>query len=319
MSNSKFEYVKDYEIHTSLLKGTFIVVRVDGKAFTKFCDKHHLVKPNDVRCVQLMNTAALHVCDAFTEIILAYGQSDEYSFAFKQNAKVYQRREQKIISVLVSTFTSAFVFNWSKFFDVPLAYPVSFDSRVVLYPDLNTLKDYFFWRQVDCHINNLYNTTFWLLVQKEKLSNDEAHKKLKGTFSKDKHEILYNLGFNYNNAESVYKKGSLIIRFKDESKKSSSKNKKKQDYKDNKDNTDIEVIEKNLEKIDINTENIENKKSNDKISLYKTYDCTLDKDLKGVENKEFGKVAENFFSSGLKVVNEDIINNKALWESLLYK
>ena len=36
MSKSKFEYVKDFEIHSELLKNTYIVVRIDGKGFTKY-------------------------------------------------------------------------------------------------------------------------------------------------------------------------------------------------------------------------------------------------------------------------------------------
>lgn len=36
MSKSKFEYVKDYEIHNELLKNTYIVLRIDGKGFTKY-------------------------------------------------------------------------------------------------------------------------------------------------------------------------------------------------------------------------------------------------------------------------------------------
>ena len=39
-----------------------------------------------------------------------------------------------------------------------------FDSRCVLYPDKKNVMDYFAWRQVDCHINNLYNTCFWGLA-----------------------------------------------------------------------------------------------------------------------------------------------------------
>lgn len=35
MSNSKFEYVKSFEIHNELLKNTFIVIRIDGRGFTK--------------------------------------------------------------------------------------------------------------------------------------------------------------------------------------------------------------------------------------------------------------------------------------------
>jgi hypothetical protein len=35
MANSKYEYVKSYELDDKLLPGCFIVVRIDGKGFTK--------------------------------------------------------------------------------------------------------------------------------------------------------------------------------------------------------------------------------------------------------------------------------------------
>lgn len=41
----------------------------------------------------------------------------------------------------------------------------AFDGRVVLYPSDQNMRDYVSWRQADCHINNLYNTCFWALVQ----------------------------------------------------------------------------------------------------------------------------------------------------------
>jgi tRNA(His) guanylyltransferase len=36
MANSKFEYVKYFEIDNKLLNNTYIVVRIDGKGFTKY-------------------------------------------------------------------------------------------------------------------------------------------------------------------------------------------------------------------------------------------------------------------------------------------
>ncbi|KAG5440814.1 hypothetical protein PCK2_000113, partial [Pneumocystis canis] len=53
------------------------------------------------------------------------------------------------------------------------------------------IRDYLSWRQVDCHINNLYNTTFWALVQKGGLTTTEAEKTLMGTQARDKNEILF--------------------------------------------------------------------------------------------------------------------------------
>lgn len=69
------------------------------------------------------------------------------------------------------------------------------------------------WRQVDCHINNLYNTTFWTLIQQGGLTAIEAEEKLQGTVSGDKNEILFtDFGINYNNEPEVFKKGSVVFR-----------------------------------------------------------------------------------------------------------
>ena len=97
---------------------------------------------------------------------------------FNKNAKLFNRREDKILSCTLSLFSSAYVMHFSKYFAASgkqLPSIPSFDARIVLYPSLADLKAYLSWRQVDCHINNLYNTTFWALVQRGNLSRDEAH------------------------------------------------------------------------------------------------------------------------------------------------
>jgi tRNA(His) guanylyltransferase len=94
-----------------------------------------------------------------------------------------------------------------------LKYPPVFDGRIILYPSLNNLKDYLSWRQVDCHINNLYNTTFWALVIIGNLTREEANERLKGTLSKDKNEILFKeFNINYNNLDEIFKKGTILFR-----------------------------------------------------------------------------------------------------------
>jgi hypothetical protein len=111
-----------------------------------------------------------------------------------------------------SHFASSFVFHWSKFFpSSPLLYPPTFDGRVVLYPTSANLRDYLSWRQADCHINNLYNTCFWALVH-DGMTNTDAVKRLKGTLSSDKNEILFSrFNINYNNIPPVYRKGTTLI------------------------------------------------------------------------------------------------------------
>ncbi|XXH05676.1 hypothetical protein Hte_012111 [Hypoxylon texense] len=69
------------------------------------------------------------------------------------------------------------------------------------------------WRQVDCHINNLYNTTFWSLVQLGGMDAKEAENLLKGTLAADKNEVLFSkFQINYNNEPEIFKKGSVIYR-----------------------------------------------------------------------------------------------------------
>lgn len=52
--------------------------------------------------------------------------------------------------MLTSLFTSAYVFHWNAYFpDTKLAYPPSFDGRVVIYPGQQEIRDYFAWRQAD--------------------------------------------------------------------------------------------------------------------------------------------------------------------------
>lgn len=116
MANSKFEYVKKFEQSHLLLPSTFMVVRIDGRGFTNFTNLHKFEKPNDIRGLNLMNKCAKEVMKSFTEIIIAYGDSDEYSFAFKKSAKVFNRREDKILSCVLSLFSTSYVFYWSRYF-----------------------------------------------------------------------------------------------------------------------------------------------------------------------------------------------------------
>ncbi|CAG9566802.1 unnamed protein product [Danaus chrysippus] len=225
MAKSSFEYVKTFELDDTLLPNSWIVVRLDGKCFHKFADDHNFKKPNDIRALRLMNYSAYSVLKEFNELLLAYGQSDEYSFIFKKDCNLYKRRAAKLLTIVNSKFTSSYVFYWRKFFgDEELKYPPTFDGRLVLYPSQENLIDYLKWRQADVHINNLYNTTFWALVLKGNLTPSQAEKRLSGTLSADKNEILFKeFGENYNNEPEIFKRGTLLTRkciIDEESKKS---------------------------------------------------------------------------------------------------
>ncbi|EIW57505.1 tRNAHis guanylyltransferase [Trametes versicolor FP-101664 SS1] len=214
MAGSKFAYVRNFELPDPLLPETFMVLRIDGHAFHRLSAEHDFAKPNDERALQLMDHAARDVMNEFKDIVLAFGESDEYSFLFRKSTTLYNRRESKILSTITSLFTSSYVFNWPKYLpDTPLKYCPSFDGRIVLYPSITAVRDYFSWRQADTHINNMYNTVFWALVLQGGQTTTEAHATLRGTVSATKHEIMFSkFGINYNDLPARFRKGSILVR-----------------------------------------------------------------------------------------------------------
>ncbi|QLL32234.1 hypothetical protein HG536_0C04030 [Torulaspora globosa] len=217
MAKSRFEYVKEFERRDVLLPQCYIVVRIDGKKFHEFSRFYEFEKPNDIRALRLMNAAAKNVVLHYrNDVIVAYGESDEYSFILRRDTTLYNRRQDKIASLFVSLFTSQYVALWPKFFtnrELDLKHLPFFDARCVAYPNLAIIKDYLSWRFVDTHINNLYNTVFWQLVQKCGLTTQQAENRLSGTLSNEKQEILFTeCGINYNNEPEMFKKGTMVTR-----------------------------------------------------------------------------------------------------------
>jgi tRNA(His) 5'-end guanylyltransferase len=129
--------VRNFELPDNLLPNTFVVVRIDGRGFTKYdshqnrilsaphasdtasfrfgspwglpaytveekcfekratitrcmltsrycrlTTKYNFVKPNDRRALDLMNGAAEAVMKDLPDLVLAYGQSDEFRYVF---------------------------------------------------------------------------------------------------------------------------------------------------------------------------------------------------------------------------------------------
>ncbi|SCV73283.1 BQ2448_7209 [Microbotryum intermedium] len=218
MANSRYSYVRLHEIPDALLPSTFLIIRLDGKAFHKFSSAYAFIKPNDRRALDLMNAAAKRVMggrEVMGDLVMGFGESDEYSFLFKRSTKLHGRRNSKLVTLISSLFTTAYTFLWPQYFpDSPLELdqlPI-FDGRIVQYCTKTEVKDYFRWRQVDTHINNLYNTCFWTLVQKGGLTTQQANAELSGTISSEKQELLFTrFGMNYNREEEMFKKGSIWV------------------------------------------------------------------------------------------------------------
>lgn len=281
MANSKYEYVRNFERNDTLLPDCHLVVRIDGHGFHRFSAAHDWRKPNDPRALSLMNRAARAVMRAFPEVTLAYGTSDEFSFLFRPGYAQFSRRAMKLVTTVVSCFTASYLLHWSSYFPTGpptrpglagLAldetnrtddsndstdetndsndttrpkYAPTFDGRVVEYPSTRHVRDYFAWRQVDAHINNLYNTVFWALqsnvpivpasypasvpastattttTQVDETADThgtvgmtpaQAEERLRFTLAAEKNEILWReYGVNYNDEPAMFRKGSLLL------------------------------------------------------------------------------------------------------------
>lgn len=214
VSKTKYDYVKDFEREESCLPNCWIVVRIDGRNFFQFTETHKFAKPNDISAVELSSCAATTILEEHRDIVIAFGQSDEFSFVFRKDTQIYDRKPSKLLSSVLSLFTSAYVYNWPRFFKTtPLFYPPTFDARVILYPTDKNLRDYLAWRQADIHINNLYNTCFWNLVIKKKMPPPQAEEMLKGTLTAHKIDLLnQEFGINYNNEPSMFRQGTVLVR-----------------------------------------------------------------------------------------------------------
>lgn len=211
MANSKFGYVRQFETHDVILPQCYIVVRIDGKKFHEFSKFYEFAKPNDENALKLMNACAKNLVLKYKMILYWRSGRVTNTHLFWSQVQLYLTEGKTSLRLyLVLFFTSNYVALWAKFFpEKPLniKHLPYFDSRCVAYPNLQTIKDYLSWRYVDTHINNLYNTTFWQLIIKCGLTPQESEKKLCGTFSNEKQEILFSeCGINYNNEPEMFKR-----------------------------------------------------------------------------------------------------------------
>lgn len=58
--------------------------------------------------------SAQAVMREFSDVRIAFGESDEFSFVFHKNSQSHRRRANKLVTLLVSCFASNYVMQWSQ-------------------------------------------------------------------------------------------------------------------------------------------------------------------------------------------------------------
>lgn len=190
------EYYED-ALRIALPRRTYVVVRVDGRAFHSFT--RDLERPYCRRLADALDQAALALCQEMIGCRFAYGQSDEYSFLLtdfeKEDARLwFDGNVQKIVSVSASLFTGAFN---RCFGSEQLA---SFDARVMAIPQRSEVAKYFIWRQLDASANSLNVLA----------SAHYGHAELLSKSTAEKHEMLHAKGLNWAKEPADFKRGRVV-------------------------------------------------------------------------------------------------------------
>ena len=87
-----------------------------------------------------------------------------------------------------------------------LGQQVIFDCRVVPFPTIERVHDYFLWRQEDAYRNSLNSHCYWLL-RKQGKSVAEATNALDGRSVAFKNELLFQNGINFDKLPNWQKGG----------------------------------------------------------------------------------------------------------------
>jgi tRNA(His) guanylyltransferase len=199
MTNDDFETrMRKFEYFHSLrlLSDTWVVIRVDGRSFSRFTESR-FDKPFDARFRDAMIKASQALVKEL-QGIYAYTESDEISVLFRPTWDLFDRELEKVISISASVASSAFT--------LAIGEAVQFDSRVWVGVNRSFVVDYFRWRQADATRCALNGWCYWILRKAGK-SVAEATSLLENKSVEFKNELLFQYGINFNNLPIWQRRG----------------------------------------------------------------------------------------------------------------
>ncbi len=179
-----------------LLPGAWVVIRVDGRGFSRFTQSK-FEKPFDPEFHRVMVRAASALLEGLHGIY-AYTESDEISVLFPPNWDLFDRSLEKVVSISASIASSTFTHAYGSI--------VNFDSRVWLGVDKSQVVDYFRWRQADATRCALNGWCYWTL-RKAGETAAKATAMLDGRSVAFKNELLFQHGINFNELPTWQRRG----------------------------------------------------------------------------------------------------------------
>lgn len=187
---------KSIEPQTRLMPEVPVIARLDGRAFHTFTRK--LPRPFSVDFRSAMVAAASELVDEFKPNV-AYTQSDEISLCWT-NLEMFDRREQKLASLLASCATAAFNDALRERLPEYKKYRGLFDARIWAAPSRKWAAEQFLWREQDAIRNSL------AMLAQSKFSPKRLH----GLNRKAQYELLLSNGVDWNDLEDWQKRGTFV-------------------------------------------------------------------------------------------------------------
>lgn len=200
MDNQSFENrMRELEYFHNLrvLPGAWVVVRVDGRSFSRFTETR-FEKPFDLQFHQMMVKTAQALLEEM-QGVYAYTESDEISVLFPPDWHFFGRSLEKIVSISASIASATMTHGIGTF--------VCFDSRVWLGVNAVQVTDYFSWRQADATRCALNGWCYWTM-RKLGLSASQATAKLDHQSVAFKNEFLFQNGINFNDLPAWQRRGT---------------------------------------------------------------------------------------------------------------
>jgi len=200
-------YERSYD--TTVIGRLPVIVRIDGKGFSKWTKSVKADKPFDDELALCMARATEAVVIAVEGCLFGYTQSDEATFVIRNDQSLestpwFGNRVQKMSSVIASVATAFFnEIAKAKFLNPPIAI---FDARAFAVPDITEAINCLVWRQNDATKNSISAACYYEVAKV--IGKKTARKEMHGLNQNKQQELLFSkTGINWNDYPTKFKRG----------------------------------------------------------------------------------------------------------------
>jgi tRNA(His) 5'-end guanylyltransferase len=191
------------ETNRTLMPGLPIMVRLDGRGFSKFT--RGMTRPFHEPMSRAMIETARYLVEE-THASFAYTQSDEITLGFwsddPKNEPLFGGRVQKLVSVYAGMATSKFMEQTMLRMPGRVKRLPVLDARVFNMPNLDEMAECVLFRALECAKNSITMAA----------SAYYPHRELHGKSGGVKHEMLHAKGINWADYPEFFKNGTFLRR-----------------------------------------------------------------------------------------------------------